>query len=267
MRTSHQKCERCHVRQAHKRAKYNMCPPCRREYRVELEEKRARAKRIDPVMDAVLDVEIERKEPREMLNDLTHMWTGSPVPKVRPQVVLRKVDPVTVNREPRPPRNVSDETKQQIGLLYENGKTYEEIVKATGAGNATISRVVQELGLPRRLKGPKPRASEPTPSPDQGEPEIIGLTMPAEYYDQPGDPPGDKDPPLPEPQRKAIERMVLPPKPEPVLHSTRPPVHGVWWDVKVQGIIPVEAESIEDAIKKVKANYSQLRVTGVQLVG
>ena len=263
MRTSHQKCERCHVRQAHKRAKYNMCPPCRREYRAELEEKRAaRNRRIDPVMDAVLDVEIERKEPREMLNDLTHMWTGSPVPKVRPQVVMRRVDPVTVGRVGRPP--LSDEKKLEIGRMYEEGLTYEQINKQASVNNGTIAQVVRELGLPSRKRGPQPRASEPTPSPDQGE--IIGLTMPAEYYNQPGDPPGDKDPPLPEPQRKAIERMVLPPKPEPRLHSTRPPVSdvdAVHWQVRVEGILDAYYPTIEEALASVRRLQPGLRITGI----
>ena len=182
------------------------------------------------------------------------------MPKIRPEVVLRKVDPTTINRTRS--SQLSDEHKLEIGRLYEEGKTYAEINTLAHVNNGTIAQVVRDLGLPPRKpgSGPRPRAAKPA-SPDSGD------VMPPEYYNQPGDPPGDKDPPLPEPQIKALERMVLPPKPEPVLHSTRQPDTGRWWDVRVDGVIPVQAESIEDALAHVRKAYPSLRINGIQYVG
>lgn len=254
MRTSHQKCERCHIRQAHKRAKYNMCPPCRREYRRELELQRTainRTRRVDPVHEAIVDVELERKGLDQVVAEFHALNVrfaveDNPVPKV----AIRKIEPTTNGRVSQMAR-MSDEAKLEIGKMYEDGLSYATIRTRARVSNATIAQVARDLALPARGKGPRPRA--------QVEPEdFIDTSLDAE----PGQAVFDL---VPEPVVKAIERMVLPPKPEPVLHSTRVPAETQHWHVKVEGILDVYSPSIEEALALVRKTQPELKITGIQL--
>jgi hypothetical protein len=260
-RTSHQKCERCHVRQAHKRARYSMCPPCRAEYRVELREQRARARAVDPVAEAVKDVvlDLDNKPITQVLaewHNLNVALAGDVMPRVRPEVILRKVDPTTVNRVSQV-NGLTDEQRLEIGHLYEDGISYDSIRQRLKVSNATIVRVARDLGLPPRNKGPRSVAQEqPVPqSSDSVQGRIEQLA---------------DNPAIPAEHRRgieqALERMVLPPKPEPVLHSTRLPVSdvdAVHWEVRVEGILDAYYPTIEEALASVRRLQPGLRITGI----
>jgi hypothetical protein len=226
-----------------------MCPPCRAEYRVELREQRARARAVDPVAEAVKDVvlDLDNKPITQVLAEWHHLnvaLAGDIMPRVRPEVILRKVDPTTVNRVSQV-NGLTDEQRLEIGHLYEDGISYDSIRQRLKVSNATIARVARDLGLPPRNKGPKSASPDSGETPVQEEPVIEGEDS------------------IPGPQRVALERMVLPPKPEPVLHSTRQPEHAVLWEVRVTGTITVEVESIEAALAIVRKGYPNLRITGV----
>lgn len=264
-RTSHQKCERCHVRQAHKRARYSMCPPCRAEYRVELREQRARARAVDPVAEAVKDVvlDLDNKPITQVLaewHNLNVALAGDIMPRVRPEVILRKVDPTTINRVSQV-NGLTDEQRLEIGRLYEDGISYDSIRQRLKVSNATIVRVARDLGLPPRNKGPR------SASPDVGEEQPVPQSSDSVQgrIEQLADNPG-----IPAEHRRgieqALERMVLPPKPEPVLHSTMLPEAGQDWEVRVRGTFTVRAASIESVLGQMRSKYPNLRIVGIELI-
>lgn len=234
--SSHQNCERCHVARTHRRAKYSMCPPCRRAHVAELHEQRQAARRkVDPVREVIVDDILDNMSPAQLLARWQHNVLDS-IPLPLPHELMPKVRPVTegTNRTGRPAR-LTDEQRLEIGRRYEEGQSYDQIKSALGVSSKTISDTARSLGLPMRGVG-SPKQDTPVVSPESGD--------------------------IPEPQIKALENMLkLPPKPEPL--ASTPLFDTVHWEVRVEGIVSVHGGSIEEALASVRKLHPALRITGI----
>lgn len=217
-----------------------MCPPCGRLHYAELQA--ARKPKIDPIRRAIVDVEMDHDAANGILLQRTHEKLLDLVSYVMP-TPIRPANQVT---------GLSDEQRLEIGKMYEEGISYDSIRQRAKVSNQTIVRVARDLGLPPRNKGPRPISPESgeTTSPESGEEQPV-----IEGEDS-----------IPGPMAKAIERMVLPPKPEPVLHSTMLPEAGQDWEVRVRGTFTVRAVSIESVLGQMRSRYPNLRVVGIELV-
>jgi hypothetical protein len=197
-----------------------MCPPCRREYIAELADQR-RVSRRDPIREAVIVEEVDRIGAYQVMDSWQHRQLEASAEPIKPvQPVMVKVRPVVTNRPaPRKPRVFTEEETLEIGRRYEAGETYVQIQQATGASTNQIAEIARSLGW-TKTKGPKPKVAKPQ--------DFIDTSLTA----QPGEAVFDLKDAVPEPQQKAIERMiVLPPKPEP-LHSTPMVAAPLDWDVR-----------------------------------
>ena len=191
-----------------------------------------------------------------------------PEPQPEPGVL---VEPDVVVEVQKPQRDrllhMSDDLKLEIAGHYANYNIpVQTIVSAYSIANGDVTRIADELGIPRRdrrnvgKKLPEGRF-------DSGkwvvEPEPETPTTPL------------PEPDIPEDTRLALEQMfneaertapVLPTAPEPVLRRTSQPALQVDgnYEVQVVGTINIHAASMLEALQRMAQDHPELHVQQIR---
>jgi hypothetical protein len=168
---------------------------------------------------------------------------------------------------------MSPERKLEIASFYEDRRIPSyAITKAYGINNSLLTAVVDEMGLPRRGMGNN-QALEP----GHFEPDAQGKQT--WVLDAPEAQP---EPTVPEPQQKALERMLrLPPKPEPAAQPVpRPAAQDMpsyveqvlpdetdasVWKIDYLGSMLVRARDIDQALERARADGHLTQIVGVTM--
>ena len=173
--------------------------------------------------------------------------------------------------ELRPQRDrlagMSDDHKLEIAGHYANYQIpVDRIVSAYGVGNGDVTRIADELGIPRRDRRNVGKKLPPGRFVEgkwvvEPEPETPTTPLP--------------EPDIPEDTRLALEQMfneaertapVLPTAPEPVLRRTSQPALQVDgnYEVQVVGTINIHATSMLEALQRMAQDHPELHVQQIR---
>jgi len=184
---------------------------------------------------------------------------------VEPNVVVEVVQPKRDRLA-----SMSDDVKLEIASHYANYQIpVEEIVHSYGISNGDVTRIADELAIPRRDR------------------RNVGRKLPAGRFvegkwvvePEPETPVASApEPDIPEDTRLALEQMfndaersapVLPTPPEPVvqraslpalnMHDTRP-----YFEASVVGLVRIRASDMMDALEQITSQYQELHVKQIR---